>query len=245
MELILIGKGKMGSVFYEVALSHGINIKKIITSRNENELLELPAATSSTLCVHFATPSSLLHHVKIIASKKYPLLIGTTGWYENLPAITQMATENHSLIVYSSNFSPLILMLFSWCRDIGNFLNKFNYSIEITEKHHIHKKDAPSGTAITLAMEIIRNSTFLKGWSQSPQPHHIPIKSIREGDIRGEHTVHLASPEEELTILHKVKDRKVFAKGALKTSLHIINVLKNHRIYGCFSLTDFLHKYPY
>lgn len=231
MKCILIGKGKTGEVVYQTFKKEGIEIETVITSKNEDQIDTLQINDGDTIVIHFATPNCVLKHIKKVLKKHYPIVIGTTGWYSNLEVANKIAKENNGIVVYSSNFSLLVMLMHLWGKSIAKIIDKGGFSLRIMEKHHIHKKDKPSGTSITLANSIINHSATLKSWTlEEEYQNSIPIISIREGDVKGIHQITISSPYEELTINHEVKDRLVFAFGALITTKTLYKWIKTNKI---------------
>ena len=237
MRVILFGKGRMGREILEVASQQqDIEIVSVYDSKNIEEAKQngLPPAD---VCIDFTTPKAVIENINIAWKHRLPIVVGTTGWYEHLPEIKQRSNSGEGTILVGSNFAPGVNLFFKIASLIGKFINHFDFEVSITEKHHIHKKDAPSGTAITLTEKIISNANKYTGWTLNQHEQgKLPIKAIREGDEKGTHIVNIYNELEEMKIRHSAKDRKVFAIGALHAARWIVNKS------GFFTVEDFYNE---
>jgi len=243
MKIVLIGCGKTGGLIPRIAPTMGHTILKIITSKNKDEIGGLPRPDNDTVAIHFAHANAVIEHVETLIRQGYPVVVGTTGWYHSIDKVDKMCRDLHGFVVYSSNFSYLALLTHIFCRYLGEVSNDTTYRISIHEIHHTAKKDAPSGTALTLASEIISHSKTLKKWTTLPEPDSLTITYEREGDVKGIHIITVSSPFEVLTIKHEVKERDVFARGAVIAAQHTLSLIKEGKLgYGCQRFLDVMYQ---
>lgn len=225
MKIALIGYGKMGREIEQLALELGHSIDLIIDIDNQYEL----TAENLSRCdvaIEFTTPASVLNNIRFCINNGIPVVTGTTGWGDHLPDIKKLCEEKQGTLFYASNYSPGVNIMFAVNEYLANLMNKFpEYSIELLEIHHTQKLDAPSGTAISLAEQIIQNNKNKNSWvlNQSDSKDTISIKSIREGDIKGIHEVNYLSEVDVISLKHVARSRKGFAKGAIRAAEYILN----------------------
>ena len=216
MKLALIGYGKMGRTIEKIALSRGHKIVSIIDVDNQNDLTS-EAFKSADVAIEFTMPTVAIQNYRKAFEAHVPVVSGTTGWLEHLPEIKN-ACENGATFFYASNFSLGVNIFFAVNKYLGKIMKGFpSYQVKIEETHHIHKLDAPSGTAITLAEDIIKTIGRKNKWTgnQDAKDDEIEIKSIREGEIPGIHTVIYESDVDTIKITHDAKSRAGFALGAV------------------------------
>jgi 4-hydroxy-tetrahydrodipicolinate reductase len=171
-----------------------------------------------------------------------PVVSGTTGWNEKIPEIEAYCREKNGTLFYASNFSVGVNILFALNRKLAEIMDQFpEYSVSISEVHHVHKKDAPSGTAISLAQQILEVNSQLKGWnlkgSDDPEGDgvvQLPIEAVREGEVKGQHSIHYESALDSITLSHDAKTRDAFAAGVLLAAKFI----KDRK--GIFGMQDLL-----
>ena len=227
MKLALIGYGKMGHIIEQVARRRGHEIVCIIDRDNTSDFLS-SAFSQADVAIEFSTPATVEANIRASWQAGVPVVCGTTGWNvsrlrdELCDAAECCQTDKHALL-WSSNFSVGVNIFFALNKRLAGLLADYpDYLPSITETHHIHKLDAPSGTAKTLAEDIQRiyNLRITNYDSQpstlNPQPSTIvPIESIREGEVPGIHTVTWDSPVDTISITHSAKSREGFALGAV------------------------------
>lgn len=216
MKLALIGYGKMGRTIKKIALSRGHKIVSIIDVDNQNDFTS-EAFKSADVAIEFTMPTVAIQNYRKAFEAHVPVVSGTTGWLEHLPEIKN-ACENGATFFYASNFSLGVNIFFAVNKYLGKIMKGFpSYQVKIEETHHIHKLDAPSGTAITLAEDIIKTIGRKNKWTgnQDAKDDEIEIKSIREGEIPGIHTVIYESDVDTIKITHDAKSRAGFALGAV------------------------------
>lgn len=205
MKIALIGYGKMGHMIESIAKERGHKIVSIIDQNNLDEF-ESIAFASADIAIEFTTPQTAASNILRAWAAGIPVVCGTTGW--NVDSIKQEA-ENKKAdgvgLMWSSNYSIGVNILFAINKQLAKFMEAYpNYTPHLTEVHHIHKLDAPSGTAKTLQEDIGDSKLAIKD-----------IESIREGEIAGIHTVTWDSEIDTINISHSAKSRKGFALGAV------------------------------
>jgi len=217
MKIALIGYGKMGKAIEEIAISRGHEIVCRIDI-NEKGTFDSAEFDSADVVIEFTAPIAAYdNYIKCFEHNK-PVVSGTTGWLDKMPQIKQMCADGKQTFFYSSNFSLGVNIFFEINRQLARIMNKFdNYDVSMTETHHIHKLDAPSGTAISLADGIIANLDRKKTWTLAPEhkDDSIEITAIREGEVPGIHTIKYDSDVDFIEITHNAKSRKGFAYGVV------------------------------
>ncbi len=217
MKIALIGYGKMGREIEKAAIEKGhIAVLKI----DESNLDELTASNISKadVAIEFSTPSSAPGNILLCFDAGVPVVSGTTGWTERMEEVREACIRKGGCFFYASNFSPGVNILFSLNKYLAGIMDRFpDYGVNISEVHHIHKKDAPSGTAITLADGLKDGLKRIKDWTmeKGDDPSLLSIHSERTGNVPGTHVISWKSPFDELEISHRALNRKGFATGAV------------------------------
>lgn len=217
MKIALIGYGKMGKEIEKIALDRGHTIVSIIDESNIAEF-DSPAFRTADVAIEFTTPATAMNNFKKCFEANIPVVAGTTGWLEHLPEVKKACDENGQTFFYASNYSLGVNVFFAVNKYLAKIMNQFsNYSVRMEETHHIHKLDAPSGTAITLAEGIIENLSTKTDWhlEEESKPSDIAIHCIREGEVPGIHEIFYESEADVISIKHDAKSRKGFALGAV------------------------------
>ena len=198
MKMLVLGRGKTGSLVAEIATEGGHEVRSV--GRTDNH-----AGTAITpdfdVAIDFTTSESALENIKHCAAKRLPLVVGTTGWHAHLHEVEQQVKDAGSVLVWGGNFSVGVNLVFEMLR-VAAAASGYGYTASITETHHIQKMDAPSGTA--LAMQRILGDAA--------------IRSVREGDNMGRHEVTLQSDVDTITLTHQAFSRRGFALGAVKAA---------------------------
>ena len=223
MKIALIGYGKMGRMIESVALSRGHEIVCIIDPLTSPQTFDSPAFRSADVAIEFTRPEAAEQNVRAALAQGVPVVCGTTGW--DVAALqaslnTQRSTLNELPgVIWSSNYSIGVNILFAVNKYLAQLLhNTGGYQPSITEVHHIHKLDAPSGTAKTLAENISQTLFSKEGDNTRINGEcvgNVPITSIREGEVPGIHEVRWESEADILTLRHEAKSRQGFALGAV------------------------------
>ncbi len=217
MKIALIGYGKMGHEIEKIALERGHEIVCTI-DMNEDNKFETAEFKSADVAIEFTSPESAFNNYKRAFAADVAVVSGTTGWLEHLDEIKKECSENGKTFFYASNFSLGVNLFFALNKKLAKMMNQYdNYDVRMEETHHIHKLDAPSGTAITLAEGVIENIDRKDKWAldKAKDTADLQITSLRDGEVPGIHTVIYDSEEDSITITHDAKSRKGFALGAV------------------------------
>lgn len=217
MKLALLGYGKMGKMIEKVALERGHEIKLVVDIHNAQDL-NPENLGKVDVAIDFTTPDVAYRNIMACFSADKPVVSGTTGWLEKWDTVVKYCKENNQTLFYASNFSPGVNVFFHTNRKLAQLMNQFdNYEATIEEIHHIHKLDAPSGTAITLALDIVSLVDRKKRWelNKTADNESIKITALREDEIPGTHIITWESEEDMIEIKHVAKGRRGFAVGAV------------------------------
>lgn len=217
MKIALIGYGKMGKVIERIALERGHEIVSIIDVDNLNDF-ESAAFKSADVAIEFTVPSVALTNYRRAFAAGVPVVSGTTGWTEVLPALKKEIEEGGHTLFWSSNFSLGVNIFMAVNKYLAKIMNQFPvYNVEMTEVHHTQKLDAPSGTAITLAEGVLENLDRKTDWKLNKEETStdLAIKAIREGQVPGIHTIKYESDVDFISITHDAKSRDGFALGSV------------------------------
>lgn len=217
MKIALIGYGKMGKTIEQIALSRGHKIVSIIDVNNPEDF-ESDAFRSADVAIEFTTPATAFDNYMKCFAANVPVVSGTTGWTARLGEIKDICEKEGKTFFYASNFSIGVNIFFALNKYLAKIMNNFpSYDVRMTEVHHIHKLDAPSGTAITLAEGILENIDRKDRWTleTTEKPTDLPIHAIREGEVPGIHEIIYESDVDTISIKHDAKSRAGFALGAV------------------------------
>lgn len=212
MKIALVGYGKMGKIIDEIATQRNHEIvAKLNESPNSENL------NNADVVIEFSNPEVAFNNIKTCLENKIPVICGTTGWLDQKPEIEKIAAENKTSFLYGSNFSLGVNLFFALNEKLADLMKNFpDYNIQLEEIHHIHKKDAPSGTAISLAERIIKNDNRFEGWKlDETRDKELGIFAIREDEVPGTHSVFYRSEVDEIEIKHTAYSRNGFALGAV------------------------------
>ncbi|MEC7173144.1 MAG: 4-hydroxy-tetrahydrodipicolinate reductase [Bacteroidota bacterium] len=211
MKFALLGYGRMGKAIEQIALERGHEIIcKVDKNLNDGNLQEADVA------INFSIPDAAVENINRALNQGVPVVCGTTGWLDAYHKVTQKAQDNNTAFLYASNFSIGVNLFFKLNKFLAQLmLPHKEYNVSMEETHHIHKLDAPSGTAITLAEGIIEKSEFKQWSTDKDAKDSVFIQSFREGDVPGTHSIKYQSLIDDITIEHKAYDRKGFALGAV------------------------------
>ena len=216
MKIALIGYGKMGHAIEEIALSRGHEIVCRIDKDNQDDF-DSPQFKRADVAIEFTAPTVALGNYRRAFAAGVPVVSGTTGWLEHLPEVKE-ACEKGQTFFYASNFSLGVNIFFAVNKYLAGIMNHFpQYEVSLEEIHHVHKLDHPSGTAITLAEDIIGQLDSKHSWTEAqPAPADaIPVVARREGEVPGTHIITYDSEVDTIRISHAAKSRKGFALGAV------------------------------
>ena len=217
MKIALIGYGKMGKTIEQIALNRGHQIVSIVDINNPEEF-QSDNFKSADVTIEFTTPATAFDNYMKSFAAGVPVVSGTTGWLDRIGEIKEKCAKEGKTFFYASNFSIGVNIFFALNKYLAKIMNNFPvYNVSMTETHHIHKLDAPSGTAITLAEGILENVDRKERWTleTAEQPTDLPIHAIREGEVPGIHEVTYESDVDYISIKHDAKSRAGFALGAV------------------------------
>jgi len=230
MKIALIGYGKMGKMIEQIAFSRGHEIVSIIDVDNQQDF-DSEEFASADVAIEFTTPTAAYGNYLKAFKRNVKVVSGSTGWMkEHGEEVKRMCSEGGQTLFWASNFSIGVAIFSAVNRYLAQIMNGFpQYSVHMNEVHHVHKLDAPSGTAITLAEEIVdrldRKKAWVKGILQAPDGHiegsgsapedALRVDSVRKGEVPGIHSVVYDSPADCITITHDAHSRQGFALGAV------------------------------
>lgn len=207
----------MGKTIERIALERGHEIVSVIDVDNLDDF-ESDAFKSADVAIEFTVPQVALRNYRRAFASGVAVVSGTTGWTEELPALKKEIEEGGNTLFWSSNFSIGVNIFMAVNKYLATIMNQFpTYNVEMTEVHHTQKLDAPSGTAITLAEGILEKLDRKNVWVKETEikPEEMAIKSIREGQVPGIHTIRYESEVDSIEITHDAKSREGFALGAV------------------------------
>ncbi|MDN3594707.1 4-hydroxy-tetrahydrodipicolinate reductase [Zunongwangia endophytica] len=214
MKIALLGYGRMGKAIESIALDRGheivVKIDEDIESYSLNKM-EIDVA------IDFSIPDAAYKNITSCFKAGIPVISGTTGWLDNYDKAVEICNENKTGFIYASNFSLGVNIFFELNKKLAALMKNLDeYDVKIEEIHHTKKLDAPSGTAISLADQIIETNDRKKGWDlESAKENEIPILAKRIDDIPGTHIVSYSSKIDDIEIIHTAHSREGFAKGAV------------------------------
>ena len=231
MKIALLGYGRMGKAIEQIAIERGHTIvAKIDKNENQGNLSEADVA------INFSVPDAAVANIKAAMEKQIPVVCGTTGWLEHLKEVEDYCTQNKSAFIYASNFSVGMNLFFKLNKILANLMHPHkSYTPQMKEIHHIHKLDAPSGTAITLAEGVFDQSEYTD-WSidETNGETTLPITVERTGEVPGTHSIEYKSGVDSISIQHEAHSRQGFALGVVIAAEWIQNKK------GVFTMNDVL-----
>jgi 4-hydroxy-tetrahydrodipicolinate reductase len=214
MKIALIGYGKLGKAVELAALGRGHEIILRVTRGNASDF----SLDNIDVAIETSSPESAVPNILKCISSGIPVVVGTTGWYTMYDAVVQKTKEMKGSLLCATNFSIGVHLFWEANKHLASLMNKVKgYDVSMTEIHHIHKKDAPSGTAITTAELLLGHLKEKSGWKlkEEASGDEIAIEAIREGDAKGTHIVRYTSEVDEIELSHKAFSRDGFALGAV------------------------------
>ncbi|HWZ21902.1 MAG TPA: 4-hydroxy-tetrahydrodipicolinate reductase [Cytophagaceae bacterium] len=217
MRIMLIGYGKMGKIIEQIALKRGHTVPVKINSKNGDELKNITAKDIDAV-IEFTQPEIAFGNIKQCIENGIPVVSGTTGWLDRKPEIEALCKTKAGAFFYASNFSVGVNLFFHFNKYLAKIMNTHpEYSVSTEEIHHTAKKDAPSGTGITIAEGILENIHSKKRWvnKETTNVEELSIISKRIDPYPGEHSVIYSSPIDNIEIKHTAHTREGFATGAL------------------------------
>lgn len=231
MKAAIIGYGKMGREIERILIERGHEVGLVIDTDNAADL-DAAHLADIDAALEFTTPATAYANIRTCIEHRVPVVSGTTGWTDRLPELQELCRERGGAFFYASNYSLGVNLMFRLNRQLAALVNRVGgYEVEIEEIHHTQKKDAPSGTAITLAEQIIVEMDAKRTWGnyapgiahsahRIDDPSHceatqLCIRSVREGAEPGTHTVTYTSEDDALELKHTIKNRRTLALGAV------------------------------
>ena len=236
LKIALLGYGKMGKAIEEAAVKKGHTIQLIIDQYNLADLTP-ENIQKADVAIEFSNPDSAVNNILFCLEQGVPVISGTTGWTANMERVQKKCAELSGTFLYASNYSIGVNIFFELNEALANLMRTHQeYNIVMEEVHHTQKMDAPSGTAITLAQQIIQSSDSKQKWinAMSALPEELPIISKRIDEVPGTHTVTYTSPIDDIEIKHTAHTRAGFAAGAVLAA----EFVKDKK--GIFSMKDVL-----
>lgn len=231
MKIALLGYGKMGREIEKIALKNGHEI--ICKRRSSDANDSLPHAVD--VAIDFSVPKVARQNIELALRAGIPTISGTTGWLDEYHNVVELCEKLDGTFLYASNFSLGVNIFFELNKKLATIMRKFpQYRVSIEEIHHLQKLDKPSGTAITLAKDIIERSDYGSWALDHAAENELLIKSVREANVPGTHTIEYKSGNDLISINHEAFDRSGFAAGAVLAAEWIQNKK------GVFSMKDIL-----
>lgn len=225
MNIALIGYGKMGKAIEEFALIKGHTIALKIDIENQHELTA-ENLQKADVAIEFTGPETAAENIYSCIDAGIPVICGSTGWLSKLADVEKYCKEKNGSFLYASNFSIGVNIFFELNSKLAKMMANFpEYEVSIDEVHHTGKKDSPSGTAISLAEQVIRETPLKSSWinSQPESDSQLQIVSRRIDPAPGTHTVKYSSAIDDIEIIHTAHNRKGFATGAVLAAEYIVN----------------------
>lgn len=233
MKLALIGYGKMGKEIEAIAISRG---HEVVFKISSSLTAETSMIQEADVAIEFSRPEAAADNILRCFEWGVPVVVGTTGWYNRLPELKSIAQEKDGTLLYSTNFSIGVNVVFHINQALAKIMNSLDeYEPSMKEIHHVHKLDKPSGTAITLAEGILDEISRIKNWSlENKNDDSLWIDVERTDEVPGTHQVNYESEVDFIQLTHIAKNRKGFALGAVKAAEWLANKK------GVYTMKDFL-----
>jgi 4-hydroxy-tetrahydrodipicolinate reductase len=213
MKILLLGYGKMGKTIEKIALDRGHEIVGRIDSKDLSQI----ASSNADVAIEFSQPEAAFDNIKACIENNIPIACGTTGWLDQKSDVEKLVAKHHGTFFYASNYSVGVNIFFKLNQKLATMMRAFDqYNVSIDETHHTEKKDAPSGTAITLADGILQEG-IKRNWVNEPSGNaeNLIINSFRINEVPGTHIVKYTSVIDDLEIRHIAHSREGFARGAV------------------------------
>ena len=243
MKIILLGYGKMGHEVEKIALQRGHEIIAAIDNEEEfrNSGIQEFRNLEDVVAIEFSTPATAFQNIKRCFDLNIPVVCGTTAWYQHFDEVKERCEREGQTLFYAPNFSIGMNIMFMLNSQLAKITEKYGYKLSLTETHHIHKLDKPSGTAVKLADDILANNKNYNSWEltdgdkRTATDDALPITAIREGDVFGIHEVQAQSDCDIIKLSHEAFSRKGFASGAVIAAEFILGKK------GLFTMNDLLN----
>ena len=240
MKIILLGYGKMGHEVEKIALQRGHEIVAAIDNEEEfrNSGIQEFRNLEDVVAIEFSTPATAFQNIKRCFDLNIPVVCGTTAWYDHFDEVKDRCEKENQALFYAPNFSIGMNIMFMLNQQLAKITEKYDYKLNLTETHHIHKLDKPSGTAVKLANDIVNNNKNYNSWecdNEQCGDGVLPIEAIREGEYFGIHEVKAESSCDIISRRHEAFSREGFATGAVIAAEFIIGKK------GLFTMNDLLN----
>jgi 4-hydroxy-tetrahydrodipicolinate reductase len=223
MKIAIIGYGKMGKEIEKVAKERGHEITLKISSDNTKDFT-FDNLKKVDVAIEFTNPDLAVNNIKVCMSSNTPIVVGTTGWYDEFAEVRESVAQNDGSLLYATNCSIGVNLFFKLNKSLAKMMNKHkDYNVTMEETHHTQKLDAPSGTAITLAEGIVENSENKDLWVKGDAHAHnqLSVISHRVENVPGTHQINYTSEIDDIEIKHTAHNRKGFAMGAVIAAEYI------------------------
>lgn len=223
--IAVIGDGKMGRIIAQMIQERGWHLTAMLGSESNQGGAGITrrALGDPDVAIEFTEPKSAVGNIMACIHEGVPAVIGTTGWYDALPMITEVVAEESGSLLWAPNFSIGVTLFVELAREAARIMSRSDFSTAMVETHHSAKKDAPSGTAIAIARAM-----------EGPLGKKLPVTSVRTGSVPGTHELIFDAPFEQISMRHEARDRRVFADGAIRAAAW----LKDRK--GVFTMRDVL-----
>lgn len=221
MNISLIGYGKMGKEIENLCIKRNHNIYSIVDPVLNTSLTDL---NGTDLAIEFTEPLAAIQNIRYCIDHEIPVVSGTTGWQNELESLRQYCLQRGGSFFYSSNFSIGVHLFWKTSQYLAKLMDSYaDYSLSLHEVHHNQKKDAPSGTAVTLAQYMISGSSRFDSWHSSEAgvfnaKGSIPVSSVRKGQIPGIHTAEYRSLHDRIVLTHEAYSRSGFVEGVIRAA---------------------------
>lgn len=241
MKIALIGYGKMGHEIERILVSRGHTIPLIIDFNN-TDLLTAENLSTCDVAIEFTTPGTAYGNIVACLNSGVPVVCGTTAWLDRLKEVTTLCEQKKGAFFYASNYSIGVNIFFAINRQLAQMMNRFpEYDVTLNEVHHVQKKDAPSGTAVTIAEDILAGIDRKTSWflGTTTDADKLEVTAQRRAMVPGIHTVVWESDADVITIDHNAKNRSGFAMGAVLAAEFMVDKRGAGGVYGMKDLLGF------
>ena len=236
MKLALIGYGKMGKIIERIAIDRGHTIVGKASSKEPITTLDF---SKVDVAIEFTTPTFVVKHIEYCLDHKTPIVVGTTAWNDHLEEVTTLVEQKDGALLHASNFSIGVNVFFDINKRLAKLMSNYpEYTPSLEETHHIHKLDAPSGTAVTIANDILLENDHLRAWKlgeETPpivQDGQLAVTAYRKPEVPGTHVVTYKSTIDTIQLSHTAHNREGFALGAVVAAEFL------HGKKGTFTMQD-------
>jgi len=230
MKIALLGYGKMGKIIEKLAIEKGHTVVYTSTRNGSSGVL-----VDADTAIDFSSPDIAKENIMKCIDHAIPIVSGTTGWLKDYDEVTEFCEKQHGSFLYASNFSIGVNLFFKINEYTAKLMKDYkDYTVSVEEIHHTEKKDEPSGTAITITEDILRNSDKKEWILNNKKQDAVTITAMREHDVKGTHTVEYESKIDTISLKHEAHSREGFALGAILAAEWIVDKK------GVFSMQDVL-----